>query len=209
MREADDSKEQPGEVADRMVRTLGDGDELFCKIAEDITERREAARRLPDEFLLGSGDPIDRAMDFVRQHWASYDAESRIELVQASLGGNARVAPTDGVSRPQHGERSRLSMPACRTPTSFVTSSSRSRELSWIGSSTPTYTLQPFPSSLLRDATTSWCCGGTPAACRSRCHSMRLGDSLVHVPMDKGVGVLTVPDGVDPVVDPGMWVLMG
>ncbi len=52
-----------------------------------ISDRdRETARRLPDEFLLGSGDPIDWTADLVRQHWGSYDAKSRIELVQAFVG---------------------------------------------------------------------------------------------------------------------------
>ncbi len=52
-----------------------------------ISDRdRETARRLPDEFLLGSGDPGDRTTDLVRQHWGSYDGKSRIELVQALVG---------------------------------------------------------------------------------------------------------------------------
>ena len=37
---------------------------------------------------------------------------------------------------------------------------------------------------------------------------VRLGDDIVRVPMEQGVGVLVVPNGVDPIVDPGMWVLM-
>jgi aminopeptidase N len=37
---------------------------------------------------------------------------------------------------------------------------------------------------------------------------VRLGDTIVRVPMEKGVGVLSVPEGVEPIVDPGMWVLM-
>ncbi len=37
---------------------------------------------------------------------------------------------------------------------------------------------------------------------------VRVGSEVHHLPMENGVGVLVVPDGIDPVVDPGMWVLM-
>ncbi len=37
---------------------------------------------------------------------------------------------------------------------------------------------------------------------------VKLGDDIVRLPMNMGVGVLAVPAGVDPVIDPGMWVLM-
>jgi aminopeptidase N len=37
---------------------------------------------------------------------------------------------------------------------------------------------------------------------------VRLGSEVHHLPMENGVGVLVVPDGIEPEVDPGMWVLM-
>jgi aminopeptidase N len=37
---------------------------------------------------------------------------------------------------------------------------------------------------------------------------VQLGDTIVRVPMDRGVGILNVPLGIEPIVDPGMWVLM-
>jgi aminopeptidase N len=37
---------------------------------------------------------------------------------------------------------------------------------------------------------------------------VRIGDTTHHLAMEHGIGILTVPEGVEPVVDPGMWVLM-
>jgi aminopeptidase N len=37
---------------------------------------------------------------------------------------------------------------------------------------------------------------------------VRIGDEVHLVPMERGVGVVSVPINVEPIVDPGMWVLM-
>jgi aminopeptidase N len=37
---------------------------------------------------------------------------------------------------------------------------------------------------------------------------VRIGGEVHRVPMERGVGVVTVPAGVEPIIDPGMWVLM-
>ena len=37
---------------------------------------------------------------------------------------------------------------------------------------------------------------------------VRIGDEVLRVPMERGVGVVAVPAGVEPIIDPGMWVLM-
>ncbi len=37
---------------------------------------------------------------------------------------------------------------------------------------------------------------------------VRIGDEVHRVPMERGVGVVSVPAAVEPTIDPGMWVLM-
>ncbi len=45
----------------------------------------EIARRLPDEFLRGSGISGNRVVRLVNAHWGSYDNPARAELAQALL----------------------------------------------------------------------------------------------------------------------------
>ncbi len=37
---------------------------------------------------------------------------------------------------------------------------------------------------------------------------VRIGGEVHRVPMERGVGVVTVPADLEPIIDPGMWVLM-
>jgi hypothetical protein len=43
------------------------------------------ARGIPDEFLQLAGDPRDRVISIVTQHWDGYDATAQAELAQALL----------------------------------------------------------------------------------------------------------------------------
>jgi hypothetical protein len=45
----------------------------------------ETARRLPDEFLRDSGDPLDRVVRLVNRHYSTFDYSARADLVQALL----------------------------------------------------------------------------------------------------------------------------
>jgi len=46
---------------------------------------REMARSMPDEFLILSGNPIDRLVEFVGRTWGTHDLGARAQLAQALL----------------------------------------------------------------------------------------------------------------------------
>lgn len=45
----------------------------------------EIARQLPEEFLRGSGDPLDRVVRMVNRYYSGFDFSARADLVQALL----------------------------------------------------------------------------------------------------------------------------
>ena len=57
---------------------------------------REMARRLPDDFLQASGDPVERVVDLVNRHWGSYEAKQCTELAQALVAILEELSVTDG-----------------------------------------------------------------------------------------------------------------